>query len=92
MRFMWPDVLWLLLFLPVLVGAYILALRRKKKAAIRYASLLLVKEAIGPGGRFRRHVPPLLFLIAMGFVVSMAKKSRDQNQREKSVRSARRVI
>jgi Ca-activated chloride channel family protein len=65
MRFLWPDLLWLLLLVPVLVGAYLWLLRRKKKAALRYASLALVRAAMTPGGRFRRHVPPLLFLVAM---------------------------
>ncbi len=65
MRFLWPDLLWLLLLVPALVGAYLWLLRRKKKAALRYASLALVREAMTPGGRFRRHVPPLLFLVAV---------------------------
>jgi Ca-activated chloride channel homolog len=62
--FIWPQLLWLLLLTPLLVGAYILILRRRKHHAIRYASLDLVKQAMGPGQRFRRHVPPLLFLLA----------------------------
>ena len=65
MTFLWPEMLWLLATVPLLVGIYVLALRRKKKHAVRYASLSLVREAIGPGQRFRRHVPPLLFLLAM---------------------------
>lgn len=65
MRFLWPDLLWLLLALPALTGAYVLALRRKKKAALRYASLLLVRAAIGPRQTLRRHVPPALFLLAL---------------------------
>ena len=65
MRFLWPDLLWLLLLVPALVGAYLWLLRRKKKAALRYASLALVREAMTPGGRFRRHIPPLLFLVAV---------------------------
>jgi Ca-activated chloride channel homolog len=40
-------------------------LRRKQQAALRYASLSMVKEAMGPGHRFRRHIPPLLFLLAL---------------------------
>ena len=40
-------------------------LRRKKKAALHYASLSLIREALGAGQRFRRHVPPLLFLVAL---------------------------
>ncbi len=65
MRFLWPEMLWLLLFIPALVAAYLHALRRRKKAAVRYASLALVRGAIGPGQRIRRHIPPALFLAAM---------------------------
>ena len=32
---------------------------------MRYASLLLVRDAIGPGQRIRRHIPPLLLLLAI---------------------------
>lgn len=69
MRYLWPDLLWLLLAVPVLVAAYVYALVRKKKAAIRYASLLLVRDAIGPGQHIRRHVPALLFLLAMAAAI-----------------------
>ena len=65
LRFLWPELLWLLLTVPVLVGAYVFALNRKKKSAIRYASLLLVRDAIGPRPTLRRHVPPALFLLAL---------------------------
>lgn len=65
MRFLWPDLLWLLLALPALVAAYLYALRRKKKAALRYASLMLIRDALGPGQRWRRHLPPTLFLLAI---------------------------
>ena len=74
MTFMWPDMLWLLLVVPVLVAVYVLLLRRKKKAALRYASLSLVREAMGAGQRFRRHVPPLLFLLALAtMIVAVAR-------------------
>jgi Ca-activated chloride channel homolog len=74
MTFLWPEMLWLLATVPMLVGIYVLALRRKKKHAVRYASLSLVREAIGPGQRFRRHVPPLLFLLAMiATIVAIAR-------------------
>lgn len=65
MKFLWPNILWLVLVLPALVAGYVLLLRRKKKGALRYAALSLVKDAIGPGQRVRRHVPPLLFLLAL---------------------------
>jgi len=44
MQFLWPQFLWLLLALPLLVGLYLLLLRRRKKLAVRYASLSVVKE------------------------------------------------
>jgi Ca-activated chloride channel family protein len=63
--FLWPEFLWLLLSVPALVGGYFYLLRRKQTAALRYASLSMVKEALGAGQQFRRHIPPLLFLLAM---------------------------
>ena len=69
MTFVWPGMLWLLAAVPALVGVYLILLRRKKKAALRYANLSLVKEAMGAGQRFRRHVPPLLFLLALATTI-----------------------
>jgi Ca-activated chloride channel homolog len=65
MRFLWSDLLWLLLAIPVLVAAYVCALRRRKRVALRYASLALVRDAIGPGQWLRRHLPALLLLLAL---------------------------
>jgi Ca-activated chloride channel family protein len=65
MTFLWPELLWLLLLVPVIVGVYLLLLRRKHRLAVRYASLAMVRDAIDGSNRFRRHVPPLLFLIAL---------------------------
>jgi Ca-activated chloride channel family protein len=74
MNFLAPEMLWLLLAVPALVAGYMLLLRRKKVTAVRYASLALVKEALGPGQRFRRHIPPLLFLLAMtAILVAVAR-------------------
>ena len=65
MRFLWPEALWLLLLIPLLVAAYVIALRRRKRGAVRYASLLLVRDSIGKAQRLRRHVPPALLLVAL---------------------------
>jgi Ca-activated chloride channel family protein len=62
--------LWLLLSVPALVGAYLLLLRRKKKAALAYASLDLIKEALGAGQNLRRHIPPLLLLLALAVMIA----------------------
>ena len=65
MKFLWPEALVLLVALPLLVALYVWLLGRRKKAALRYASLSLVRDAIGAGSRVRRHVPPLLLLVAL---------------------------
>ena len=72
--FMWPQFLWLLLAVPLLVLAYVWLLRRKKKLALRYASLSIVKEAMGAGMHWRRHVPPVLFLLAISAMLFAASR------------------
>jgi Ca-activated chloride channel family protein len=74
MQFLWPQFLWLLLALPLLVGLYVLLLRRKKKMAVRYASLSIVKEAMGVRQQVRRHIPPALFLLAMAALLLAAAR------------------
>jgi Ca-activated chloride channel family protein len=69
MTFLWPEMLWLLLIVPALVGGYLMLLRRKKKFALRYASLSIVRESMGPAQRLRRHIPPLLFLLALTVMI-----------------------
>ena len=69
MSFLWPEALWLLVLLPLLVAAYFWLLARRKKFALRFASLDLVKDAIGGGARWRRHLPPLLFLLALALMM-----------------------
>jgi len=74
MTFLWPEMLWLLLIVPALLAGYFYLLRRKHEVALKYASLSMVKEAIGAGQRFRRHIPPLLFLIALiAMIVAIAR-------------------
>jgi Ca-activated chloride channel family protein len=74
MTFAWPEALYLLLALPLLVWGYIALLRRKKKQAIRYSSLALVKAALGAAPTWRRHVPPALLLAALGaMIVAVAR-------------------
>jgi Ca-activated chloride channel homolog len=65
MSFLAPEYLWFLLAVPALVALYVAVLARRKKGAVRYASLDLVREALGPAQRLRRHIPPALFLLAL---------------------------
>ncbi len=63
--FLWPQMLWLLLAVPLLVLLYLWMQGRRRKLAVRYASLSIVREAMGKGPGWRRHVPPLLMLGAV---------------------------
>ena len=63
MSFLWPHFLWSMLALPLLPVAYLWLLRRRRKAAVRYSSLGIVRAAT-EGRSWRRHVPPALLLRA----------------------------
>jgi len=68
MTFLWPNALWILAFVPVLVALYIAILRRRNKLALSYSNLALVRAALGQQSR-RRHVPPALFLAAIVLMI-----------------------
>jgi Ca-activated chloride channel homolog len=69
MSFLWPTSLFFLIAVPVLLGLYIWSQRRRRKYALRYASLSLVKEALGRGPGIRRHIPPALYLLSVAFML-----------------------
>jgi len=64
-KFLWPEALVLLLLVPLVAALYVWLLARRKRVAVRYANLPLVREAMGRGPGWRRHVPPALFLLAL---------------------------
>lgn len=57
--------LWLFLLLPVLAGMYWYAIHRRRKGAVAYSSLSLLKGVLGTQQKFRRHLPPLLLWLAL---------------------------
>jgi Ca-activated chloride channel homolog len=73
MTFLWPEALFLEATVPLVIAGYLLVLRHRKKSALRYASLELVKAAISRG-EWRRHIPPLVFLLALAIgLVALAR-------------------
>lgn len=68
MNFIWPGDLLLVLVVPALAALYVWAQRRRQRYALRYASLSLVREALGNGPGRKRHIPPALFLAALLFM------------------------
>jgi Ca-activated chloride channel homolog len=74
MKFIWPNMLWALVLIPLLVWLYVWVLRRRKKAVLQYANMALVKQALGQQSQWRRHLPPSLFLLALAaLLVSLGR-------------------
>lgn len=65
MALLWPGFLYLLILIPLLIGIYIWILRRRRRFAVRYSSLTLVRQAMPQHSRLRRHLPFALFLLAL---------------------------
>ncbi len=68
MTFQWPELLWLMLAVPALIAAYVVLLRKRRKLALQYASLSLIKDSVGMG--LRRHIPPVLLLLALALMIA----------------------
>jgi Ca-activated chloride channel family protein len=64
MSFIWPEMLYLLLLLPLLVGVY-LYLQQRRRAAPRSGSLTNAQGTSGRPPGFRRHVPQIFFLLGV---------------------------
>lgn len=64
MNLLWPEALWSLLLVPLLVALYFWLLRRKRQA-LRLASVAIARQALGRGTGWRRHLPPLVMLLAL---------------------------
>ena len=74
MSFLWPGFLFLLGLIPLTIAVYIWMLRRRRRYAVRYSSLALVREALPRHSRLRRHLPFALFLLALaGLVITLAR-------------------
>ena len=46
MSWLWPGFLYLLGLVPLIVAAYIWVLRRRRRFAVRYSSLSLIRDAM----------------------------------------------
>ena len=74
MTFHWPNALWALLVLPVLVALYFWLLNRRRKTTVRLASVAVARLAVGKGPGWRRHIPPLIMLLAVGVLLFAAAR------------------
>jgi Ca-activated chloride channel family protein len=69
MDWLWPGFLVLLGLIPLLIAVYIWILRRRRRFTVRYSSLALVRDGQPRSSRWRRHLPFVLFLIALSSLV-----------------------
>ncbi len=65
MTFAWPYALSLALAAPLLLAFYFLMLRRRRRFAVRYASLSLIRDALQGRTHWRRRVPFALLLLSL---------------------------
>jgi Ca-activated chloride channel family protein len=70
MELQWPGSLYLLGLIPLLIAFYIWILRRRRRYAVRYSSLSLVRQALPRSSWLRRHLPFALFLIALASLIT----------------------
>lgn len=69
MNLLWPGFLFLLGLIPIIIAVYIWILRRRRRYAVRYSSLSLVRAALPKQSRWRRYLPIALFLLALASLV-----------------------
>lgn len=65
MSFQWPAALLLLVLVPAIAALYVWMQSRRRRYALRYASVSLVQQAVGRGPGIRRHIPAALYLLAV---------------------------
>jgi Ca-activated chloride channel family protein len=74
MNLIWPWFLLLLLSIPLLIAVYIWVLRRRRRFAVRYSSLSIIREALPRRSRWRQHLPFALFLLGLAsLTMAMAR-------------------
>jgi Ca-activated chloride channel homolog len=69
MSFLWPDLIWSLMLLPIAVVAYVWIQRRRRRSVVSFSSLSLLKDVVPAHSWWRRQLPALLFLLALGLLL-----------------------
>lgn len=73
MMFLWPQLLWLLVTVPLLLVAYAWLLRRRGRWVLRYSGLAVIRQAAA-ARHWRRHLPPGLLLLALAALLLAAAR------------------
>ena len=83
MTFTWPFALLLALAVPVVLGVYLLTMRRRRRQAVSYSSVALLRSVVPVRSRWKRHLPVAMLLGSLG-VLSVAS-ARPQMVRDVSI-------
>lgn len=68
MSFTWPLALLLVLAVPLVLALYFRAMRRRRRVAVTYSSLALLRKAIPRRSRWQRYLPIGLLLGSIGLL------------------------
>jgi Ca-activated chloride channel family protein len=68
MTFVWPDALFSLLLIPLLVWVYAIRLRRRREAESEMGPLV-VSDRAGRAVRLRRHLPPTFMMLGLSLLL-----------------------
>jgi Ca-activated chloride channel family protein len=74
MSFAWPLALLSLIVVPALLAAYRWILRRRRKHAVRYSSVALLRSLLPRRKRWQRHVPVALLLLSLAALAVAAAR------------------
>ncbi len=88
MRFAWPFALLLLALVPIFALLYWRWLHRKRKYAMQYSSLSLIREAMPNNASWRRHLPFVLLLASLAALALGAARPqmiRDVSENQTSI-------
>ncbi|HVL07384.1 MAG TPA: VWA domain-containing protein [Acidimicrobiales bacterium] len=80
MTFAWPLALSVLVAVPLVLGVYLVAMRRRRKQAVSYSSVALLRSVLPRRSRWRRHLPLATLLASLGMLgVASARPQMVQN-------------
>lgn len=69
MQFLQPFMLWTLVLMPLLLGAYLWLLRKKPKQVAYFSAVSWILQNIETPSAWRRHLPPALLFVAVGLLL-----------------------
>jgi Ca-activated chloride channel family protein len=69
MSFAWPIALTGLVLVALALIAYLVAQRRRRRYVVRFTNLDLLENVVADSPRWRRHIPAMLTLLALGALV-----------------------